>query len=1078
MKPIKLEICAFGPYIDKTVIDFSKDLGEHGLYLICGDTGAGKSTIFDAITFALYGEGSLKDKEKKAFRNELAGPELVSYVDFTFSHNNKIYNVHREPEQEYARKRGSGTKPYKEAIVVTIDEHKTIEKLSEANKYIAEDLLHLTFEQFRQTVMIAQGEFYKLLNADSNSRKAIMQTIFQTKKYENMRQIMKEKKDKANSDIADANKQIASYFESVKANFNEELSNTLAAKKKDYTENSNAVDAHHIMDFIDKINSFDKDLIKEQELKLASINENYNKVNKEFITANETNSLLDKLEELNKKDIELQARKEEISHKEESYKIGQKALIKVKPAEDKYLEAKKQYTKAGNDLELFDNYHKNALEKFNECKKALELHKDSEEIISKLRLDIHTLSEKEHFYNDKNTINKQIADKSQEANRLTKELNDFEEKRLKLEEDIKSKQDLINKNESVALDLQNTKINFEKLTQAKEELYDLINTNLKDIFKFKKMFIKATYTLDEQNKLYIKACEDYGHQYSAYMKNLAGIIASEELCEDKPCPVCGSIHHPAPAKLTETVVTSEDLEKLNKANNEQLVKLNNYKSQMEGILKDLANKYENLLNSYKRIFDTINGLPALEDKDYLGLEKLTVGKLAPREEASDNELEALLEHAYELLTNIVSDLQANIKKLSALANEYNKAKESLATYQILLDKHKLSKEELTNKLEAAKTTISKLEGQLNALPKLDFDDIDIAIAKRVELTNKANELENSFKAAKNNYDSANEALTKASSNYDNAKKNYDNANQSFLDNSKAYNEAIKSQNFADELDYHTHLLSAEDLSRLNSEINSYKNELSSNKSLLEDTKKSCEGKTRVDITSLKESLDKVKLELDKTKQDITIANNEIDNNNSTKAAINKSFKKSEDLSNKAIRYKRLDDLLSGQVAGSNKLSFETFVQLEGFEKILQAANKRLYTLTNGQFEFKRHSEGNKDFLKLNMLDSYTGKERPVGNLSGGESFKASLSLAIGLSDSISHSSGGIELDTLFIDEGFGTLDEKSLRDSMALLKELSSGSKLVGIISHREDLKDNIKKHVIVTKNKTGGSHIIIDNGI
>lgn len=1078
MKPIKLEICAFGPYIDKTVIDFSKDLGEHGLYLICGDTGAGKSTIFDAITFALYGEGSLKDKEKKAFRNELAGPELVSYVDFTFSHNKKIYNVHREPEQEYARKRGSGTKPYKEAIVVTIDEHKTIEKLSEANKYIAEDLLHLTFEQFRQTVMIAQGEFYKLLNADSNSRKAIMQTIFQTKKYENMRQIMKEKKDKANSDIADANKQIASYFESVKANFNEELANTLAAKKKDYTENSNAVDAHHIMDFIDKINSFDEEFIKEHELKLASINENYNKVNKEFITANETNSLLDKLEELNKKDIELQARKEEISHKEESYKIGQKALIKVKPAEDKYLEAKKQYTKAGNDLELFLNYHKKALEKFNECKKALELHKDSEEVISKLRLDIHTLSEKEHFYNDKNTINKQITDKSQEANRLTKELNDFEEKRLKLEEEIKNKQDLINKNESVALDLQNTKINFEKLTQAKEELYDLINTKLKSIFKFKKMFIEATYTLDEQNNLYIKACEDYGKQYSAYMKNLAGIIASKELCEEKPCPVCGSIHHPAPAKLTETVVTSEDLEKLNKANNEQLGKLNNYKSKMEGILKDLANKYENLLNSYKRIFDTINGLPALKDKDYLGLEKLTVGKLAPKEEEADNELEAILEHAYELLTNTVTDLQANIKKLSALANEYNKAKENLATYQVLLDKHKLSKEELTNKLEAAKTTISKLEGQLNALPKLDFDDIDMAIAKRVELTNKANELENSFKAAKNNYDSANEALTKASSNYDNAKKNYDNANQSFLNNSKAYNEAIKSQDFADELDYHTHLLSAEDLSKLNNEINSYKNELSSNKSLLEDTKKSCEGKTRVDITSLKESLDKVKLELDKTKQDITIANNEIDNNNSTKAAINKSFKKSEDLSNKAIRYKRLDDLLSGQVAGSNKLSFETFVQLEGFEKILQAANKRLYTLTNGQFEFKRHSEGNKDFLKLNMLDSYTGKERPVGNLSGGESFKASLSLAIGLSDSISHSSGGVELDTLFIDEGFGTLDEKSLRDSMTLLKELSSGSKLVGIISHREDLKDNIKKHVIVTKNKTGGSHITIDNGI
>ncbi|MCR5516927.1 MAG: SMC family ATPase [Lachnospira sp.] len=1079
MKPIKLEMCAFGPYIDKTVIDFNKDLGEHGLYLICGDTGAGKSTIFDAITFALYGEGSLKDKDKKAFRNELAGPELVSYVDFTFSHNGKEYNVHREPEQEYAKKRGSGTKSYKESIVVTIDEHKTIEKLSEANRYISEELLHLTFEQFRQTVMIAQGEFYKLLNADSNSRKAIMQTIFQTKKYENMRQIMKNKKDEANSEIADANKQVVSYFESVKASFNEDLAESLADIKKSYEENSNAVDALYLMNFIDKINDFNEKFAKELKTKQEEVNKDFNRVNAEYSTADTTNKLLDRLDELNKKDMELETRKEEISHKEESYQIGNKALIYVKPAEDKYIEAKKLFIETGNDLDHSIEQHKKSLANFKASKEALELHKDSEDKISKLRLDIHTLSEKEHYYTDKLNLNRQINDAKLEIETLTKQLNGFEEKRLNLEVNIKKRQDYINANETVALDLQNAKVIFEKIGQAKNELASILDSNLPKL-------IHGRDRLEEEKNMHIlqlngysEACNEYASKYKVYMQNQAGILA-KDLEDGMPCPVCGSTSHPMLASFSEEEISQEELDALNNRNKELLEAINNHNLAMEKQRQGLSSIYHNILDNYNRIYNSVTDLPVLEDKDYFKTDSLDIDVLYDFEagQTLEEEFKGLLNSANDLLDNAISKKQEEINEFSKINNFCQQAKKQLATYQEELEKHNASKEELSNKLEAAKTTFNKFEGQLNALPKLEFETINEAIAKREALTREMNDLENSFKAATNNLDLAKENLTKATSYYDNAKKNHDAADKACLKNSRAYDDAIKAYDFADELDYHTHLLSAEDLTKLNEEINNYKNEVKLVKTQLETVKKDCEGKTRVDVSSLMEALNKLRAELDKIKEDITIANNEIANNNSTKAAINKSFKKSEDLSKKASRYKRLDDLLSGQVAGSNKLSFETFVQLEGFEKILHAANKRLFTLTGGQFEFRRHSDGNKDFLKLNMLDSYTGKERPVGNLSGGESFKASLSLAIGLSDSISHSSGGIELDTLFIDEGFGTLDEKSLNDSMVLLKELASGSKLVGIISHREELKSTIKKHLIVTKSRSGGSHLEIDSGI
>lgn len=1094
MKPIKLTMCAFGPYINETSIDYSKDLGDKGLYLICGDTGAGKSTIFDAITFALYGEGSLKDKDKKAFRNELADPQIISYVDFTFSHNGTIYNIHREPEQKRANKRGPGLIPAKESIILTIGDpkdHNTMERLKETNNYIVDEILHLSFEQFRQTVMIAQGEFYKLLNADSNSRKAIMQTIFQTKKYEIMRQKMKERKDNANSKIADANKQIVSYFESVKANFNEELSNSLDAIKDELKANTNGVDALYLLDFIDKINASNKEFASKKEIELDSLTKEYNQINASYITAGENNALLDKLDELNKKDIELKAMADSINHKKEQYNIGHKALIYVKPAEDKYLEAKKLCDEASKDYTLASDNLNAATINYNNKNEAVDKLKDSEEQINNLNLRINSLLEKEHYYEDVNNINQALNSEKALASKISQELDDFDKKRLKLEEEIKTRSEFITANEHIGITLKEATTDFEKLAMCKQEIDDLIHKDIENVFELRNTIEGSNKVLAGKLEEYDKHCKDYADKLYNYKLNLAGILA-KDLKDNECCPVCGSTNHPKIATINVAVVSEEELDKLNNDNNQLLDKINNYKAKIAAKEQELSSICNNIVLNYTRIAKNFTDINMATIKPYYNNDndndntvllsnnlEQALAILEIEDFSTELEFDIKLNKAQRTVADYMEVYKAAISKLTDINNKYNTLKDELSNYQDELNRHNESKESLSTKLEEAKTKISNLEGQLNSIPKLEFANLSEARLKRMELTNNCKELDTNYKKAKNEFDIAKDNLTKAKTSLDNAAKIVK-TNKANLEVTKTdFNDTLTSQGFADELDYHTHLIDAQSLNHLNEEINKYNTAVSTNSTLLETTKKQCEGKVKVDITKLKNAVDESKALIEKIRHDITIANNEITNNNETKAIINKTYKESEELSIKASRYTRLDNLLSGQIPGSDKLSFETFVQLEGFEQILLAANKRLYTLSNRQFEFRRHTDGNKEFLKLNMHDNLTGKERPVGNLSGGESFKASLSLAIGLSDSISMSAGGIELDTLFIDEGFGTLDEASLKDAMELLKELSADRKLVGIISHRAELKDAIKKKVIVTKDtKTRGSYIKIDNGL
>jgi exonuclease SbcC len=271
------------------------------------------------------------------------------------------------------------------------------------------------------------------------------------------------------------------------------------------------------------------------------------------------------------------------------------------------------------------------------------------------------------------------------------------------------------------------------------------------------------------------------------------------------------------------------------------------------------------------------------------------------------------------------------------------------------------------------------------------------------------------------------------------------------------------------------LSTQEDIAQIQKQVKDYDMAVEANKSLLKEAKKKTVGKKKVDLTDLKEREENLQEKYEIVNKEFNTVDGRIKNNNEAKDKINSKSAEYEAAYKKNQMYMRLYNLISGKVAnGSAKITLEQYIQTSGFDGIIAAANKRLVPMSDGQFELYRkqnlESKQSKEILDLEVLDNYTGTRRPVGNISGGESFKASLSLALGLSDTVSQNLGGIQMDALFIDEGFGTLDKKSLDGTLDILMNLSGKGKLVGIISHREELFESIPQQIHVTKTKNGST--------
>jgi len=918
MKPIKLIMSAFSCYAEKQEIDFTL-LGDEGIYLITGDTGAGKTTIFDAITFALYGEASGDDREPKMLRSNYAGPAAETFVEFFFTYHGKDYRVKRSPTYERAKRIGEGTTTQQTDAELELPD-RTIGRLTEVNKKI-EEILGLTRDQFVQIAMIAQGEFRKVLHSSTDERMEIFRRIFNTDKYKKFQDRVKRDTGNLASEIKGQKDSYGFYIDSIIIdNCDFEVTQKLSEAK------TGMLNADEALEWLMTLIEADREAFAANSNTLGELTEKLGDINQR----------LGQAEQDKKARVSLKVATDRLPTENATFEATQKALDAEKAKQPDYEVIKAQITSI-----------QESLPKYQQLQALIDAIKENSEKLELEKQKVVELTEKQKT--DDEVLKAAKAE-------------------LKLLEDV-----------AAIIEGLNGKKNT--LTTRKSALATLhtslgvYNGLLEDL-----RLAQEDYATKE--KLSRKAREDYEHLNKAYLDEQAGVLAAE-LQEGEPCPVCGSTEHPSLAVLSGQAPTKTALDKA--------------KKDAEKAEKETAD--------------------ASSD----------ASKLKGQAETKKDEIIAT---AMSLLGEITFDAitLALTEAISAVTKELSEVEEQL----VIQGERAVRKERLEAEIPVRETTI-----------KQTGDDLSTATTAVATLTT---QVDNDTKQREKQ---AAELKSKSEAEA----------------NAEIVALGVKKKALEDAL---TAAQTAFDIA---------KNKAAGTATEIETLKKQLAGIEPLDYEAIKAE----KEATEKTQQDLSAANQKLSTRQSTnQTAYNGMEKATKALFSMEAYYKwlkELSDTANGDIAGKAKIKLETYIQAAHFDSIIRRANMRLLQMSNTQYELVRRSESGKQGqsgLDLNVIDHVNNTERDARTLSGGESFIASLSLALGLSDEIQSNAGGIRLDSMFVDEGFDSLDENKLAQSLQALVSISQANRLIGIISHVTGLDEKIDKKIVVTKERSGGSKAAI----
>lgn len=914
MRPLKITMSAFGPYAGEVTLDMQK-LGKSGIYLITGDTGAGKTTVFDAISYALYGEASGNYRENTTLRSKYASADTPTFVELEFEYNNEIYKINRNPEYPRPNKRGEGFTKQSANAELVMPDGSVITKIKEVSAKV-EEIIGINKNQFSQIAMIAQGDFRKLLNCETNERSKIFRKIFKTEPYHNIEIKLSSLFNELRRNREKEKSGIEQYINQLKCNKNDTLSLELERAKSG-------------------------DVLIEDVIKLAG-----EIINKDTLEYTKT-----------QKNIE--------SINEEIEKIN--SNIKLYENQE---ETKKAYAKASAKLEELKT-------KRNDCEKAYKSAEAQRERLDDLTKKINLINSKMPKYDELKSLENSISERTQSFEKSNNLLKLKQQEITSLEKEIDEKSKALEEVKGADLLVQKLTVQKEEIKKKAEALKELkteidrCKTEQKNL-KNAQSFAKSA--LDEYGALE----NEYNQIYIAFFNEQAGIIA-DELKDGEPCPVCGSTSHPNLARKSENAPSQADVESaqnLVKKAQEKADKARDtasaLKSRFDEIATNVKSAAKKLFGTDDNVFDDYNSNINALKKEYdrtLALLKTANEKLS----------------LYQKLDKEIPEIQEKQKSLS----------DEIST----LNTQKASDEAFISENTKRVTSIKS---------ELDFESADLAKDKLKEYTNLSDDIKNAIEKSKNDFDDI-------KSKYDTQK-----GTKASLENAlKEFKEI--------------------DLASLNEKslkLNEYKKGVDETAKLLY---------SRIDSNKL------------------------LVDNISVKRDILKGY------DDKYVWLKALSETANGDISGKEKITLETFVQMTYFDSIIRKANIRLLTMSDGQYELVRRSDAEtlkkNEGLALDVIDHFNASSRSVSTLSGGESFMASLCLALGLSDEIQSSNGGIKLDTMFVDEGFGSLDGEALDRALSALTSLSQGNRLVGIISHVDALCDRIDNKIVITKDRTIGSN-------
>ena len=1060
MKPIKLIISAIGPYAGKIpAIEFDA-FEEKGLFLISGDTGAGKTTIFDAICFALYGTTSGTYRDTKNLRSEYAGDSAPSYVDFYFSHQGREFHVWRQPSYERQKQRGSGVIIENEKAIFYEEGRTPIEGLTRVNNAVKE-LLHINEKQFKQIVMIAQGEFWDLLNAKTDQRTEILRTIFLTNGYKNIEYKLKDRMDASYKIKVKAEDSIIQHFEDVAAIEEDALYDELEDLKSRAGRSGSAWNLDEILDVMERLILSDRERLKCVKADLQKAEAELKKNSDELALAKTNNSFIEKRDRLEREKGELEKRKAEIDETILLLEKQKKATRNVNPSYVAWTKKCGEVSLSQKQIKEAESNLETAVAAARQAKDAFDGTKQQEPEVDRLKQTISRIDDEEPKYQQKQELAGTLRELEERDKNIEAEAAELKECEKSLKEKINAYTKTVRELKGKPVELTEAKNESEKLKELLTDIDAISDDQIPEREKRKKALSKKQKAFIDARYKYEEASGRREEAERVLEDSRAGILA-RRLVEGEKCPVCGSVHHPEPAMVKEASISEDDFKKLQEEESELLEKKNNAHMQAEKAKTSLE-EFDGQLRM--TILDRIAN--ALPDMDMEG-----------------KTLEELIEVVKEAKKSVEAMSKENIRTCNTLDKEcktLKKAEKALEAAQgDETEKLNLKKEELDENKHKIRQELTATRAILKTLEKLSFPDWETAEEERKRAETKKNKILDDIARAEAEKEKADNNVSAVRSALKTLRGSLEQQAKDEEDLRKKLEEEVSANGFSSVEEALKCVVSEDDLTSSDKVINEYNMAVATNKNQLADAKSDAKGRKIIDIEVLKAVCDEQGTNVALIRKNCNNSENRISTNEEKQKSILDRREELEKARKEHVNCRRLYDLVKG-TTGNGKITLEQYIQAAGFDGIIAAANRRLLPMSDGQYELYRQEDSlgkkSNNFLDLEVLDNYTGHRRPVGNLSGGESFKASLSLALGLSDTVSSNLGGVQMDALFVDEGFGTLDRKSIDSAMEILINLTGSNKLVGIISHREELMENIPQQIKVKKTKDG-SQITIECGL
>lgn len=1012
MKPLNLTLQAFGPFASREIIDFTR-LGSNPLFLINGPTGAGKSSILDAICFALYGQTTGADREPAQMRCDHAEPSLLTEVILDFQLGDTRYRIRRIPAQERPKARGEGTTNQNaEAQLWHLDGSEegvllVAKKVDDATNEIRKRI-GLDVEQFRQVMVLPQGKFRELLMADSKEREKIFGQLFQTHIYKCIEDRLKAQAALIKHAVEEHQNQVKGLLQGVEVHAEADVDEELVRLEP-------------------ALKTATQDKEQAQQIQLQATK-----------AKDQALSLKQRFDALAHKHIELDQKK------------TQQSLIDAKQTQlDHALTAQK-----------IQPVYRTHQEKSAALKKLNEQIITSENAVAQATLDKgnaeQQLQAAQTAYVDVDRLSKQHVELNQYQDRVI-ELTQAKTNLTTAEQQLKTSQGTLDTQLTAKESLSTTlKTNTVQIDQIAEALASLAAKQIeleayRVQFEQRKLLeqkcVKQTELQQHEGQLlttYQSKQRDFeAAQQKARRTELAwhtgqAALLAQELKIDEPCPVCGSKEHPAPAHAVNDaeLVTKQQVENLRKQEDQAHKTLD--------IAKD---NYDTAHLQTVGISNEVNQL--LEQ--LTDIAQQTLSGVKQTYQAKKSEVEGLLQQ------------QTQQKQLAECNAELNQQLVKLAETIVVLEAQAKSDSDQVLTARATKEQLEKL------LPEA-YRNAQILSQAICDVTAKIKTLTDAVKNTQIAFTEKSNTLASTLSNLETLGQQRDALQQEASQAEAAWNDALTRSAFENLAAFQTALLRDKDQQSLKKQIETYQNELATLNGAVEQLQVELKDQSLPDLAKLDlELTDKTNAAnaCDTAWRKLQERDNQL---HGVKTKLAKAHEKNAELEAQYRVIGTLSDVANGQTG--NRISLQRFVLSVLLDDVLIQASQRLHIMSNGRYQLVRkedRTKGNKaSGLDLDVADGYTGKNRPVATLSGGESFMAALSLALGLSDVVQSYAGGIKLDALFIDEGFGSLDPESLDLAIRTLIDLQASGRMIGIISHVSELKEQMALRLDVISSKNG----------